>query len=353
MLTKPRLIRRSARPPDYETPTGLFDTWITPNDLFYVRSHLYTPSISLETWSLRIDGEVQNSFSAKLEDLKKFSVKTLTVTLECAGNGRSFFEPPVAGIQWQKGAVGTARWTGVRLADVLKKAEVTSAGKFVMFNGADEPIGLMPDFVRSLPMEKALHPDTLLVFEMNGEPLPLLHGFPLRLLVPGWEAAYSVKWLTHVRVLDREYDGFFVKTAYRFPKKPVAPGTLVSAADTAPLAGLPVKSILTAPADRADLPLAPTLVRGYAWAGEAEVSRVDVSTDRGATWQPAKLGADRERYAWRAFEYLWTPGGPGHYSILARATDTDGRVQPIVPSWNPSGYLWNVIERVSVNVKAS
>ncbi len=345
-----RRIVRSVRPQDLETPVGLFDSWLTPNELFYVRSHLYTPTVNPGEWRLTVDGLVDAPLTLTLDALQRLPQVTLAATLECAGNGRALFEPPVAGIQWERGAVGNARWTGVRLADVLKQAGAKPAATFIWFDGADRSIGAVPDFVRQLPVRKALHPDTLLAWAMNGVPLPVANGFPLRLVVPGWEAAYSVKWLTHIQVSDREHDGFFVQTGYRYPIRRVAPGAAVDAKDTAPLAGLVVKSMVTSPADGAVVPRGVVPVKGFAWAGEADITRVEVSVDNGSTWADARLGADRARYAWRAFQYDWRASEAGSFAVHVRAHDSEGRVQPITAHWNPSGYLWNAVERVRVNV---
>jgi sulfite oxidase len=220
---KPALIVRSARPQDLETPVALLDSWLTPSDRFFVRSHLYTPDIDVRQWRLTVDGEVESPLSMTLDDLRAFPKESRVVTIECAGNGRAYYDPPVAGVQWQKGAVGTARWTGVRLADVLSRARVRSSARYVLLDGADAPLGTMPDFVRQVPIEKAVHPDTVLAYEMNGTPLPVANGFPLRAIVPGWEGAYAVKWLISIRVIDREGDSFWIKTAYRYPTKRIPP----------------------------------------------------------------------------------------------------------------------------------
>ena len=345
-----RRIVRSVRPQDLETPAALFTSWITPNELFYVRSHLYTPAIDADAWSLAIDGEVDRPLTITLAELRSMPAVTLPVTLECAGNGRAFFDPPVAGVQWERGAVGNARWTGVRLADVLARAGVKPSASWIWLDGADRPMGKVPDMIRQLPRGKALHPDTLLAYGMNGQPLPAANGFPLRAIVPGWEAAYSVKWLAHVQVSDREHDGFFVQTAYRYPRLPVAPGAIVDPKDMEPLVGLVVKSLIASPADEGTIPLGAVTVMGFAWAGDAAIAGVDVSTDGGATWSAATLGADRARYAWRQFRYAWRPATRGSYAVLSRATDNRGRVQPVVARWNPSGYLFNAVDRIRVNV---
>ena len=347
---KERLIVRSLRPEDLETPVGLLNTWITPNELFYVRHHAYMPTVDAGSWKVTIDGEVAQPVTLTLDELKKLPKATVTVTLECAGNGRSFYDPPVAGIQWEKGAVGTARFSGARLADVLKKAGVKPTARYIAMNGADKGVGKQPDFIRNVAIDKALHPDTILAYEMNGEPLPAIHGFPLRAVVPGWEGAYAVKWLNHLQALDKEHEGFFVKTAYRYPRMRVAPGQAVDPKDMLPVLGLVVKSFIHTPAEGTSFKPGRVRMAGFAWAGESMISKVDVSMDNGASWVMARLGKEREKYAWQSFEYEFNIPTAGSYLLMARATDDKGRVQPIAPQWNPSGYLWNVIDRVRINV---
>ena len=353
IVAKDRLIVRSARPEDLETPVQLLNSWITPNDLFYVRSHFYTPSLDAPSWRLQVDGDVETPLLLTMDDIRRMPSTTVTATLECAGNGRAFFNPPVAGVQWERGAVGTAAWTGVRLADILDRARATARARHVWLDGADIGIGAAPDFVRDLPIDKATQRETLLAYEMNGETLPVQHGFPLRAIVPGWEGAYSVKWLTHLQLSNREHEGPFVQAGYRYPRTPVFPGAAVPTADTVPLRDLPVKSVITAPASNASVtPGMPLRIAGFAWAGEAEISRVDVSIDNGRTWVPAALGRDQARYAWRQFEFVWRAPDAGSHVLLARATDSRGLTQPVVPHWNPGGYVWNAIDQVRVNVRA-
>lgn len=351
---KENLILRSESPADFETPVHLLDkAWLTPNDLHYVRTHLPTPKVDLAAWNLTIDGLVNQPLKLAMNDIRAFKETQQTVTLECSGNGRVFSDPPVPGLQWEKGAVGTARWTGISLRDVLTKAGVKPAGKFITMNGADTPIGSVPDFVRSIPIEKAMHPDTILAYQMNGEPLPILHGFPLRLVVPGWEAAASTKWIVSIQVSEKESEGHFMRNAYRVPNRFVAPGAPVDPQDMLPYTALDVKSIFTSPLEGTTVRMgAPVELRGFAWAGEADIVRVDVSTDFGRTWNAAALDADKAKYAWRRFRYAWKPAKIGSYVVLSRATDTQGRTQPIVPSWNPSGYIYNVIDKVRINVEA-
>jgi DMSO/TMAO reductase YedYZ molybdopterin-dependent catalytic subunit len=344
------LIVHSSRPEDLETPVHLLDSWLTPNDLFYVRSHFYTPTIRPGEWRLRVDGGVERPANLTLDEIKQVPSVSRVVTLECAGNGRAFFEPPVAGVQWRKGAVGTARWTGVRLADVLQQVGVKPGARHIWLDGADVGMGRAPDFIRNVPIDKALHPDTLLAYEMNGEALPVAHGFPLRAIIPGWEGAYSMKWLTRIQVADREHDGAFVQSGYRYPNRPVPPGTAVAPSNSTPLTGLVVKSLITSPETDASIQVGRVTIAGFAWAGEDEIKQVDVSTDHGRTWKTARLGRDRAPYAWRRFEYDWDVRAQGSYLLMSRATDNRGRVQPIIAEWNPSGYLWNGIDQVRVNV---
>lgn len=347
----PRLIARAVRPPDYETPVALLDSFITPTSHFYVRSHLPVPPVvDGASWTLGVTGEVTTPLALRLDDLRAMPATTVTVTLECAGNGRAFFDPPVAGIQWQRGAVGTARWTGVRLADLLARAGLKDTARVVLMHGGDRPLGTMAPFVRQVPMAKALNPDTVIAYAMNGEPLPVVHGFPLRAVVPGWEGAYAVKWLTELRVAAAESDGFWIASAYRYPKTRVAPGAAVAPADMAPLTGLVVKSLITAPLEGARVPRGRLAVAGFAWAGEVDIARVDVSTDHGATWQPAGLTGEQTRYAWRRFEATVDLPRAESTLLLSRATDANGQTQPMVAAWNPSGYLWNQPDAVRIAV---
>lgn len=348
---KEKLIIRSTRPPDFETPVALLDSFITPVEHFYVRSHLPIPQVDASAFSLKIDGEVGSPLTLSLDELKKLPAVTVTITLECAGNGRAFFEPALAGIQWEKGAVGTARFTGARMADVLKKAGVKTSGLNVEMHAADRPLGTMPAFVRQVPMQKAMHPDTILAWDMNGQPMPLVHGGPLRAMIPGWEGAYSVKWVNHLNVLPKDSDSFWVASGYRYPNKRVAPGAAVDAKDMEPLRGLAVKSLITTPANGASLAAGKVMVGGFAWAGDNEITKVDVSIDNGSTWQPARLTGERAPFAWRRFEFEFAASKPQSYLILSRATDAKGNMQPAVSQWNPSGYLWNQYDSVRVEVK--
>ena len=344
------LIVRSFRFVDLETPVEYFNTWLTPVPHFFVRNHMHEPSeLSAGDWRLAVGGEVEKPFTLTLSDLSKLETHSVVNTLECAGNGRSLLRPQVPGVQWGKGAVGTARFSGPRLRDVLQRAAIKPTGKHVMFRGLDEVPGKVPPFIRSIPLEKALDSDTLVATHMNGAPLTKHHGFPARALVPGWVGAASCKWLTEIKILESEFAGNFMNPGYRFPNQPVKPGDAVKPEDTHPLTALNVKSVITGPLDGASLKPGKVAVHGAAWAGEADIVKVEVSIDGGARWNAAVLGNDRSHYAWRLWTYDWKAKA-GDYDILSRATDSQGRTQSSTPLWNPSGYLYNAIDQVKIHV---
>jgi DMSO/TMAO reductase YedYZ molybdopterin-dependent catalytic subunit len=279
---------------------------------------------SLRFLDLEMPPEYANSFLTPVShSLGKFEPHTVINTLECAGNGRAFANPHVPGIQWTKGAVGTARFSGPRLRDILQRAGLRTTGKDVMFRGLDDAPGKVPPFIRSIPLEKAMDEDMLVATQMNGDVLPRHHGYPARALVPGWIGGASCKWLTEIKVLDKEFEGNFMSPGYRMPNQPVKPGDLVKPEDTHPLTALSVKSF-----------------------------KVEISTDAGATWYAAELGKDRAKYAWRLWSYQWKAPKSGVYVVMSRASDTLGRVQPERARWNPSGYLNNSIDRLKIHVQA-
>lgn len=344
------MIVRSLRFLDLETPVEYFHSWLTPVPHFFVRNHMHEPiELGSDSWRLSIGGEVEKSITLTLPELSKFPSHSVVNTLECAGNGRGLFQPQVPGVQWRTGAVGTARFSGPRLADVLSRAGIKPTGKHVMLRGLDEVPGKVPPFIRSIPIEKALDSDTLIATNMNGAPLTKAHGFPARALVPGWIGAASCKWLTEIKVLESEFVGNFMSPGYRFPNQPVKPSDVVKPEDTHVVTGLNVKSVISGPADSSTVKAGRVSIRGMAWAGEADIAKVEVSTDGGASWRPAILGQEQARYAWRLWSFNWK-AKPGDYSILSRATDSKGRAQPDAPVWNPSGYLYNAIDKVSVHV---
>jgi DMSO/TMAO reductase YedYZ molybdopterin-dependent catalytic subunit len=341
----------SVRPEDYEMPFEGFLSYLTPLEQFFVRSHHYTPRVEVVAWQLDVSGLVNKPTTFTFDDLKKLPhVETVSV-LECAGNGRGFYEPSMPGLQWKHGGVGNAKWTGVRLADVLKAAGGTKTGAIeVLFDGEDIPVGKQPEFARSIPIAKALSPETLLAYEMNGQPLPYKHGYPLRVVVPGWAGDSWVKWLKRIEVRDTEFDGFYMKTAYRHPGVPVRPGTPVDPAKMSPVTNLRVKSVIATPVNGAILePGKPVPIKGVAWSDGSAVTAVDVSTDGGRTWKPASFGSENDRYGWRMWSINWTPPREGWHNLMARAR-TAQDIQPLAQEWNPSGYSWNVVHNVGVNV---
>jgi DMSO/TMAO reductase YedYZ molybdopterin-dependent catalytic subunit len=347
------MIVRSARFLDLEMPPEFFDSWITPVQHFFVRNHMHEPStLDAESWRLTVSGEVDKPLTLTLTDLQNMAAHSVINTLECAGNGRGFQQPRVPGIQWAKGAVGNAKFAGPRLRDVLERAGVTPSGRHVMFQGLDEVPGKVPPFIRSIPIEKALDKDTLIATHMNGAPLTKHHGFPARALAPGWVGAASCKWLNEIRVLTQEFDGNFMKPGYRMPNHPLKPGDPLNVDDSHVITSLNVKSVISAPLDGSTSRARVLHVHGAAWAGEAEVSKVEISTDAGAHWQAAQLRGEQAKYAWRLWSYLWKAPKAGEYTIMSRATDSQGRVQPATAEWNPSGYLYNAIDQVKVHVQA-
>jgi sulfite oxidase len=346
------MILHNDRPEDLETPVRYFDSWLTPADVLYVRQHIARPApIDPKTYRLAINGLVSKPLNLTLADLERLPQITVPAVLECTGNGRAFFQPKVPGIQWGRGAIGNLEWAGPRIADVLALAGVTPSAAFLETDGADSGVGGTPDFIRSIPLRKALDTSTLLALRMNGEPIPDIHGFPARLIVPGWNGTNFVKWVTRFSLTAEPHSGFFMNSAYKFPKTPVPPGGTAPATDLEPIKGMPVKSTITAPEDLATIAAAPQTIRGFAWAGEEAIERVEVSTDGGSHWSDAELSPQKLRYAWRLWQLNWRPSSPGYYTILSRATDSAGRVQPVVSTWNPSGYLWNAIDRVGVKVE--
>jgi sulfite oxidase len=345
------LIVRSARFLDLEMPPEFVDSWITPVPHFFVRNHMHEPStLDAATWELKVSGEVEKPLTLNFADMVRMEPHSVTNTLECAGNGRAFQRPRVPGVQWQRGAVGTARFSGPRLRDILHQAGVKPTGKHVMFHGLDEVPGKVPPFIRSIPIEKANDEDTLIAMRMNGAELTRHHGFPARALVPGWIGAASCKWLSEIKVLDKEFDGNFMKPGYRYPNHPLKPGDPLNVDDSHPLTTLNVKSVIASPTDDWTSKSRTVNIHGAAWAGEADVVKVEVSTDAGASWQSAQLGRDRAKYAWRLWSHSWKAPQAGDCTILSRATDSQGRTQPETADWNPSGYLYNAFDRVKIHV---
>jgi len=353
--TGPQTVR-VMRPYDAETPVREFTSYVTPNHRFFVRSHFGPPApelIAEANWRLHVGGLIEHPLELTLKDLKEFERVTITAVIQCSGNGRAFHRPKVPGVQWERGAVGNAQWTGVRLRDVLVKAGVRPNGKHVQLQGADRPVvSTVPLFTRSIPLEKAAHPDTILAYEMNGRPLPLLHGAPLRVITPGWMADSCTKWLTEITVQADEAKGYYMQTAYRVPVTAIQPNSGLPGTSMVPVEAMVVKSLIASPTNGDQVGRGPVTVQGVAWSGEASVSTVELSFDDGKTWEQARLVGEDEPYAWRQWQFLWKPAAGGAVTILCRATDAAGQVQPQESPWNPSGFLWNGWDRVTVTVEA-
>lgn len=347
------LIARVTRPFDAETPVRELTSFLTPNHRFFVRSHFGPPAPEMiveDNWRLRIGGLVERTQTLALRELKQVEPVTITAVVQCSGNGRAFHRPKVPGVQWERGAVGNAQWTGARLRDVLAKAGVKEGAQHVQLQGADRPVlDSVPLFTRSIPLAKALHPDTILAYEMNGQPLPLLHGAPLRVITPGWMADSCTKWLTEITVQEEEAKGYYMQTAYRLPKQSLEPGGTATGPST-PVEAMVVKSLIVTPQEGDTVGPGARTVRGVAWGGEVNVEKVEVSVDDGRTWELAHFVGEEHPYAWRQWQFLWKPKMPGPVSICCRATDARGVTQPELSPWNPSGFLWNGWDRVTVMV---
>ena len=339
-----------------EMPMSLLKSWITPAEHFFVRNNEHMPEVNLADWKLSVTGEVARPLTLTMDELAKIEPRSVTNALECAGNGRAFFQPRIKGVPWTRGGVGNAVFKGPPLGALLRLAGAKSAARHVAFRGAALP-SRDPQFIRSIPIDKAMNADTIVATEMNGLPLAPEHGYPARALVPGWIGSASIKWLTEIRVMTHEFEGYYMDSAYRLPSHAGPSGVKDSAGSAVAERGsvitsLPVKSVIAMPAEGSTIQAAPQPVRifGAAWAGTATVARVDISTDGGTSWQPAALGAEHARYAWRLWDLEWKAPREGNYVILSRATDSRGRRQPMEMQWNPEGYLWNAVDRVRIKV---
>jgi DMSO/TMAO reductase YedYZ molybdopterin-dependent catalytic subunit len=352
-----KLVLLGERPLVAETPEHLLDDDVTPTEKFFVRNNGILPEESKagDAWKLTVDGEVNNKIEITLGELKqKFKPVTRRLVLECGGNGRSFFSPQARGNQWTNGGAGCAEWTGVRLADVLKAAGVKSSAVFTGHYGADRSLAdASKDAIsRGVPIKKAMDENNLVVFAMNGAPLPHIHGGPVRLVIPGWPGSVSSKWFTRIWVRDKYHDGPGMgATSYRVAIKPMVPGDKPAEDNFRDLESMPVRSIITSPANGAKLASGTQDVklRGAAWAGDRSVSRVDVSIDFGASWIKADLGKPKNKYDWQRWTAAVKLPSDGYYEIWTRATDSAGVMQPhIAGSWNPQGYGGNPMHRIAV-----
>jgi DMSO/TMAO reductase YedYZ molybdopterin-dependent catalytic subunit len=350
---KGTMILQRTRPPLLETPFDVFDRGVfTPNDQFFVRWHwaVIPTSVEINTFKLTVRGHVNQALSLSIDDLLKLPQVELAAVNQCSGNSRGFYEPRVPGAQWANGAMGNALWTGVRLKDVLDRAGVKAGAVQVRFDGLDEPVvpdG--PDFKKSLDIEHARDGEVMIAYAMNGEQLPLLNGFPLRLIVPGWYSTYWVKMLSDIEVLDKADDNFWMAVAYTIPDTPhasVAPGQ--TGVKLVPINKMVPRSFFTNVADGTTLPIGSAPLRGIAFGGDSGVAKVELSIDGGKSWQATTLGKDHGKYSFRQWQASVLLGAKGSHSFMLRCTNQAGDVQPDTPNWNGSGFMRNVIETVQV-----
>jgi DMSO/TMAO reductase YedYZ molybdopterin-dependent catalytic subunit len=349
------LIVRERNPENLEFPFSALSSFITPKEQFFVRSHFGVPKLERDSWRLAIEGCVKEPYEIGYDDLLRLPSRTITMTLECAGNSRIFLSPKVGGLQWELGAVSNAEWTGVPLAAVLRRAGIKAGATEVVLEGADngaitkEPVSPGKiHYARSLPLAKALMPEVILAYYMNREPLAHSHGFPVRAVVPGWYGMASVKWLTRVVVTDTTFRGYFQSSDYTFwEQRDELPVQLL------PVSEVEVKAEIARPALHEIIP-ANTIYRVYgaAWTGESEVTMVELSTDGGNHWEQTQLLGESVPYAWRFWEYYWrTPGEPGAYTLMARATDARGDVQPMQRDIHRGSYMISHVQPIEVEVQ--
>jgi sulfite dehydrogenase len=349
---KRSMIGLTSRPPQLETPFSVFnESVITPNDAFFVRYHLAGLPLDIDPDSYRIEvkGKVDKPLKLSLGELKAMPSIEIVAVNQCSGNSRGFFTPRVAGGQSGNGAMGNARWKGVPLKAVLARAGVRKDAKQVVFNGLDTAVlDKTPDFVKALDLDVASNGEVMLAYSMNGQDLPFLNGFPVRLVVPGYYGTYWMKHLSEINVIDTVFDGFWMKTAYRIPDNDcncTEPGTPPKT--TVPIGRFTVRSFITSLANDAKVPAGPITLKGIAFDGGTGIKEVAVSIDDGKTWAPAKLGQDLGKYSFREWQ-LPVILAAGPHDLKVRATSNDGKTQPMTPLWNPAGYLRNVVETVHV-----
>ena len=344
MTEKMRIM--SERPLNAETSISHLRSWITSNTVFFDRNQGEIPRqpVSLVEWRLLLDGRVEQPIQLSYDEILRMPKAIASNTLECSGNSRSLLAQKASGNPWTIGGVGNAVWGGVWLRDLLLKAHPTADAKHVAFHGMDKPLGSSGvSFIRSIPLDKAMS-STMLAYEMNGEPLPLKHGYPLRALALGWTGANCAKWLYKITVMDRPYEGFFMDKVYRVFQKDQDPksGAVVTA--------IKLKSIITQPLQGESLPVGPVTILGAAYAGDKEVELVEVSVDNGTSWRPAAFMGPRDKFAWRQWQYVWEAGEKGDFKIMTRATDARGESQPLKASWNVLGYGNNGVEEHAILV---
>jgi sulfite dehydrogenase len=354
---KTELILLTDRPPQLETPLHYFREDLTANNAFFVRWHYegIPTYIDLTKFKLQVDGHVGKPLLLSFDELKtQFEPTTVVAVNQCSGNSRSYFEPRVPGGQWRNGAVGNARWTGVKLKDLLQAAGIKPGAVDVSFGGLDEaPLFNMHKFVKALTVDHAMSDEVLVAYEMNDAPLPMLNGFPLRLVVPGWYATYWVKSLAAIQVLSQKFQGFWMDKAYRIPKNEDAVETPENLAkDTVPINKMNVRSLIVAPDVQDVVQAGKTFeIQGIAFDSGSGINKVEISTDGGKSWQAATLDSDKlGNFSFRRFRMNWTPSSTGSYKLMSRAYSNDGKFQRSFDQWNKSGYMRNVIEEWGVDV---
>jgi len=350
-----RLVVRGRHPLNAETPLGALDTDLTPNRDFFIRNHLPEPVAPPGPWAIEIGGLVGKPTTLRPDDLDGLERVTLTAVLQCSGNGRANYRPKNPGIGWDRGAVGQAEWSGVRLADVLRRAGLQPGAGHVHFLGADLPDKPdKPAYLRSIPIARALDPSTIIAVSMNGEPLPALHGGPARLVVPGWYGNHWMKWLRSITPAAGEAPGYFMQADYRMPRHPPAvPGVDLPPEDLVPIEAMNLKSLICSPASDSAVPLGQVEIRGVAWTGEGQVDRVEVAVvaaRKAVVWRPATLLDPPRPGAWRRWKIEWDLDEPGPRLIRSKATDDTGRTQPEFSPWNKGGYAWNAIDELRCEV---
>ncbi len=353
------LLEHSSRPVQAESSLEALVPWETPISGFFIRSHFGQPVIDESQWILRIDGLVEHPLTLSLDEIKKLDFKSLHAVLECSGNGRGLQTPKAPGVQWKKGAVGNAEWGGVPLKVLFRKAGIKSEARFATLEGADKPtLPSVPGFIRSVPLEKLQDENTLIAWKMNRQNLPILHGGPIRLVLPGWYGENWIKWITHITLTDKEDTGFFMKKAYKMPKTPLKAGEAWDSSTGIPIEQILVQSFIVSPVSGEKVKRGKIEIRGKAFSGFGSISKVEISLDHGKTWNTTQLEAPHisERNdieGWQEFNKTISVSEPGEIEILSRATDQKGNQQPLVQAWNPPGYLRNAVDSVIIQIEDS
>lgn len=357
---KAALILLAERPLNAETPETMLDDDVTPADKFFIRNNGLIPDAVSDpkAWRIKVDGEVGTPLDLSLSDLEsRFPMATLRLQMECGGNGRGAFVPETRGNQWGNGAISNGEWTGIRLRDLLAAASPTPDARFTGHYGADPHLSgdpARPSISRGMPVAKAMDEHTLVATRLNGQPIPLIHGAPVRLVVPGWPGSLSAKWFNRIVLRSTPHDGPGMGgTSYRVPVRPIVPGSRNEGTDFADIQSMPVRSVLTNLAHGTRLPAGTRSLdlRGHAWAGDRTIQAVDVSTDFGATWTPMQVAAPQNRFDWQRWSGQAALPSDGYYEVWYRATDNDGRMQPhAAANWNPQGYGGNAVSRAAIRV---